>query len=252
VPKDIERYKRIYSLVDYIIVHTDESKKRMIQDFNIFESKISVIQHGIIGYEFEEKELYDEIEIIKQQYNLNDKLVFSLLGSQSRYKGSDILYQAWLSCQDLAMNDKIVCIMAGKVSSDLKDLNIQSSKNLIVINKYLSNLEFQALLKLTDVALMPYVEIDQSGLLLSIIKGNIPYCTSDIGELAEPIRRANIGWIFNSTEIPNVSATILDIAQHPYDIQHKKDNIISWQDLMSEYGWAKSTAMTRKLYTSII
>ena len=85
--KYVNIYRKIYSLVDKIIVHADVTKYEIVNQFYISSEKIAVIPHGLLP--------------LKVKYPRNggaDRITFSFLGSLSNYKGLDILIDAW--CND--------------------------------------------------------------------------------------------------------------------------------------------------------
>lgn len=246
----VKQYQKLYNLFDTLIAHTETTKDNLITQFNIFANKIHIIPHGLLSLNSEE----DKINTIKTEfinkYKLKGKIIFSHLGTQSKYKGSDLLIEAWLNDKRLSNRDDIALVIAGKFNN----LNPPStpSKNMIVIPRILNNDEFKVFLSLTDVMLMPYREIDQSGMLLTLISEEIPFCVSNAGELSRPLDFANIGWKFDNISDKAISDKILDIINNPISIRNKKNNKVGWNKLKSLYDWEKISQKTSLLYHSLI
>ncbi|MDO4801026.1 MAG: hypothetical protein Q4A15_02555 [Prevotellaceae bacterium] len=103
-------------------------------------------------------------------------------------------------------------------------------------------------MELTNVILMPYRRIDQSGLLLTVANKKIPFCVSDVGELTKPLEIADVGWSFPSLEADDVKTKILEIVSSPDIISIKKNNAEGWQKVQQYYDWSKSAILTERLY----
>ena len=109
------------------------------------------------------------------KYSLKDKLVFATMGSQSPYKGTDLICDAFLSSEVLKNNDDVFLIIAGAGDIATPEKFMQCS-NVWVANYSLSDSEFQAIMRLTDVMLLPYRKISQSGVLLTAIQSQNSFC----------------------------------------------------------------------------
>lgn len=80
---------------------------------------------------------YNEIEYKNQFRNsplheiIQNKIVFTSLGEQSYYKGSDLIIEAWFKSPQLNQSDKCVLILAGKFDKiDYK--KIENYKNVYI------------------------------------------------------------------------------------------------------------------------
>lgn len=80
---------------------------------------------------------YNEEKYKKQFKNsallekLENKIVFTSLGEQSYYKGSDLIIEAWLRSSTLNQSDKCVLVMAGKFKNiDYKE--VEKYKNVFI------------------------------------------------------------------------------------------------------------------------
>ena len=196
---------------------------------------------------------YNEIEYKNQFRNsplheiIQDKIVFTSLGEQSYYKGSDLIIEAWFKTPQLNQSDKCVLVMAGKFDKIDYKL-IGNYKNVYIKNQRISNEEYMFWLKHTDAYLLPYRTISQSGALLTALSEHIPVITTNVGGISEPISIAHIGWNIGDAKIENLQKTLLNILHSPEDILNIKKDDEGWKKIEKFYDWRKISKETELLY----
>ena len=217
---------KYYHKVDKIIVHDNNSKKELIKDFQVVEDNIAVIVHGILEFSVDEEEVKFIMDETSAKYSLKDKLVFASMGGQSPYKGTDLICDAFLSSDMLKNNDDVFLIIAGKGDIATPD-RFNKCNNVWIANYSLSDSEFQAIMRLTDVMLLPYRKISQSGILLTAIQNQIPFVVTSMGGLAEPIELAPVGWTINDVTIESVRECMVNLAKDKMRTKEVKTNQLS-------------------------
>ena len=168
-----------------------------------------------------------------------------MLGYQSYYKGTDIVCNAWNSSKTLTEGNFIL-LVAGRCAHDI--IPEGCAANVIVINRFISDLDFLGYLNMTDVLLLPYRAIDQSGLLLTAFESSIPVCVSNVGELGKPLEDAKVGWMFDSLECQDVRKMIETLADNPQEIDQVKAAEEDWNKVREMYGWTESAKLTKAIY----
>lgn len=245
-----EKCIKYYQKVDKIIVHDNNSKKELINDFGIEEKKIGVISHGILDFKVDEKEVEYIMDDISRKFQLKDKLVFSTMGSQSPYKGTDLIRDAFLSSDFLKNNRNIFLIIAGKGNIVNQTFTNQCS-NVWVADYALSDSEFQALMRLSDVILLPYRKISQSGVLLTTIQNQIPFAVTPMGGLTEPLEIASVGWVIPSPTIYSVRECMEKLAHNIEGTKSIKNNQQNWDMVKAKYEWKNISIQTEEFYEAV-
>lgn len=247
----LKQYQKYYHTVRRIIVHTADTKKKLISQCKISPEKISIIPHGILTFGINKKIVKNRIQELREQLGVKESdVVFSSLGIQSSYKGIDILINTWCKCPLLNTNQNIKLIIAG----ECKGINlseIMSIPNVRVINSRLSDVDFQCLLQLSNVVLLPYRRISQSGVLLNCIAENVPVAVSNLKGLTEPFEYGDIGWIFEANSEASLTACLTQIIDNPTLIQSKKNNFIEFETVRQHYSWKSIAQKTMELYSSL-
>lgn len=244
-----KQYGALYKLCDILLVHTEKSKNDLCSQFNISQSIVIVVPHGPLEYHFSDKQISETKHQIENAYNLKDKIVFGCLGTQSKYKGSDLVLDAWCSEESIRNNKSVVLLLAGKISSDITINNIPA--NVVCIDRRISDLEFASVLNLVDVIVLPYRRIEQSGVLLTAISHHIPYCATNVGELTFPFSIADVGWIIKEPKVSHIKETILRIINNSTEIIEKKNNVNGWKKVCDKYDWSKNAQITQDIYFNL-
>lgn len=239
-------YIRILKLVDRVIVHTSASK----QDLTAYidGDKVEIISHGLLELEKYFKTGLDSRQL-KEELNIGNEVVFSALGTMDYYKGTDILLEAWQSSEALSKSKKVKLIIAGKNKMGLKREAIRA-ENVIFIDRFIPDEEFIALIKLSELILLPYRRVSQSGLLLSAIAAEKKVLVSAAGELPQPFRHGNIGWILHQNDPAGLRALLESIHATLDELTGPVDRVV-WDRIKASYDWAGIGDRTGSLYQKI-
>lgn len=245
--KTMPFFKRYYKNLDGVIVHSSSTKNELLSKFYITNEKIHVINHGAITLPVDEGKVANYIKMFKKEYNLDAKVVFLLIGAQSKYKGYDLLKDTWLGTPALCNNEHLCLILAGKVF-DVDSEGYNNTNNVIKIEKFISDEEYVALTRLSSILLMPYLKISQSGVMMQAIHEHIPVLISNIGGLPDPLRIGTIGWNIGEPTIENLQSELLYLINHIDEITHVKNDLLSWQMVEEAYSWKGIGGKTSELY----
>lgn len=244
------QYARYYSRVTKIIVHTAASKAEMIRHFGISEEKVEVIPHGILDMNTPDLCPEKRMERISAGYGVSGKIVFAALGMHSFYKGSDLIVKLWSEDGHFRDNPDIQLFMWGKSTNvDLRPL--EGVKNVSVRNEYISNEDYLAVLRLSDVVLLPYRTISQSGVLMSVIQERVPFLVSEVGGLTEPLQFFDVGWSLGAPSYENFRQAMLHLLADRQSLKRKKESG-DWEKLKEKYSWETIGRKTTDLYDSLI
>lgn len=239
---------KYYNKVDNIIVHDNTTRTELINGFGVDSNKVTVIAHGILDFNVKEHEVKAIMTNITEKYQLMNKLVFATMGGQSQYKGTDLVRDAFLSSDLLKNNSKVFLIVAGKGNIVTQQF-ANMCTNVLVADYSLSDSHFQAIMRLTDVMLLPYRKISQSGVLLTAIHNQIPFAVTPVGGLTDPLEVAPVGWIIEAPTVECVREAMENLVQDSLLTKSIKHNQHNWDLVKSKYNWGNISALTEELYS---
>jgi len=247
-------FRKAYHAFDSIIVHSLTTKNELKRTFNIDDQKVVVARHGILPFNISDNQYRaTEQEYDKKYAALRGKTVFAALGYQNAYKGTDLLAQVWAGTPELCNNSGAMLLIIGKVNDAAMDLSmIENIPNVICDNRHIPDEEFLYLLRHTDVYLLPYREISQSGAMLTVLTEHVPLLLTDVGSLAEPLDIAPVGWKIPPSDAPALKHALLSLLDHPEDITAIKNNNSAWQKVCQYYNWSDISRLTQRLYRQLL
>lgn len=232
--------KKCYTLIDGIIVH-NESSYNDLKKKNIQIKNITIIPHG--NYK-------PFIDVPSPKRKETD---FSLLffGQIKKVKGIDILLKAMKMVKERGYNN--ICLtVAGKAwKSDLnyyigliKDLGIQEQVKTDF--RYIPDNEVAKFYMNTDLVILPYTEIYQSGVLLLTMSYGRPVLCSDLDAFKEIVVDRQTGFLFETKNEVDLADKIINIYEH----QETLIQVINRAGVLmdTKYDWVKIGKRTRTFY----
>mgnify|MGYP003299613264 CR=1 FL=1 len=236
-----KNYGQIYSFIDGVIVHGNNTKDNLLQMFPINKDKVVVIPHGFLPRV--KKEIPAKVN--------DDFITFSIIGSLSKYKGVDLLVEAWCSSEYLLESKNCKLIIAGAGKMDCLE-KIPSDKNIELINRFLSDEELDIVINQTDISILPYRVISQSGVLLTMLAERKPVIVSNVGDIVQPFEIAKCGWILDNIEVDIIKNLLESIIKDKSEYTKIKKDTKMWEDIGKFYSWDDIGKKTKTFYTKVI
>lgn len=235
-------FGKLYKQFHQIIVHDNISKSTIKEKFRIDYGKIHVIPHGVLDY----SKFLEECEPLQMDVfsNIPDNAtVYALIGNINKYKGVDLLFEAW---EKVFKNDGTkYLIIAGKDKHRLT-LPFRKFNNVSLITRFLKDEEFITILKKSHCILLPYIKISQSGVLLTLINEHKPVIVSPLNGLIEPFSIGQIGCVMERVDAESLSDCITRMDREV--LSGIENNIEMWNRVKKYYSWESIAIKTLKVY----
>lgn len=168
--------RRLYERVDAIVVHSEHGRARLVDALGIPARKVSVIPHGAFTHLLDvpaARPLPADLAAVSRPV----VLFFGLLRP---YKGLDVLLDAWRAA-DLDAELWIV----GMPRMDVAPLRAAAPANVRWVPRFVADSEVAAYFRRADLVVLPYREIDQSGVLFTALAFGSPLLLSAVGGFPE-------------------------------------------------------------------
>jgi glycosyltransferase involved in cell wall biosynthesis len=172
--------RRLYDRFDALVVHSDHGRARLTQELGVDAARVHVIPHGVFAHLAEESAAGASAP---PPFH-TDKPVVLFFGLLRPYKGLDVLLDAWKGIEDAEL--WIVGMPRMDISSLLADLRSVAAKPSVrFVPRFVSDAELPRYFRRADLVVLPYREIEQSGVLFTALAFGKPVLVSDVGGFAE-------------------------------------------------------------------
>lgn len=158
--------RALYEQADAVVVHSEHGRARLAA----MDVEARVVPHGAFTH------LNELQAVIPPELGDSGGPVVALAGLLRPYKGLDLLYEAWGDGIDDAQ-----LWVAGMARMKLPP----APHGAQVVDRFLSDAELAGVLRRADVVVLPYREIDQSGVLFAALGLGRPLLLSDVGGFPE-------------------------------------------------------------------
>ena len=200
--------KVIFAVSDLIIVHTRESKQLMKTVYGVEESMLRVVPHG--SYE---KPTFLNKDNSKQKLNLQDRVVVTILGFVTPKKGHDLVIPLLPQ-----LEPKVQLVIAGGPQNAQDEQYIDKLKKLaeqnhctdrVTFTGYLA--DFTDVINSTDIALLPYRNVTDSGVLHLLTAYGVPTIASDLEAFREVYDEYGCLVLFKNGDSQDLLAKMQDL-----------------------------------------
>jgi glycosyltransferase involved in cell wall biosynthesis len=171
-PGQLDAQRRLYERMDAIVVHSRHGERRLVEDLGADPEKVEVIPHGA----FRHLAALEPAPLPLPDPGVPVVLLFGLLRP---YKGLDVLLDAWRGI------DGAELWVVGNARMDTSALKAGAPPGVRFLERFVSDAEAAALFRRADVAVLPYREIDQSGVLFTALAFGTPLVLSAVGGFPE-------------------------------------------------------------------
>ncbi|MGA2320305.1 MAG: glycosyltransferase family 4 protein [Solirubrobacteraceae bacterium] len=166
-----EAQRRLYEHFDAIIVHSEHGRDRMSHELGIDPARVHVIHHGVFTH------LASATAGAPVFHS--EKPAVLCFGLMRPYKGIELLLEAWRGIDDAEL------WIAGMPRMDISQLRADAPPNVRFVARFIDESELPGYFRGAAVVVLPYREIDQSGVLFTALAFARPLLLSDVGGFPE-------------------------------------------------------------------
>jgi glycosyltransferase involved in cell wall biosynthesis len=168
--------RRLYDRFDAIVVHSEHGRRRLTGELGIDPERVHVIAHGVL----EHLAAGGPEERASERPPFATELpVVLCFGLMRPYKGIDLLLEAWRGIEDAEL------WIAGMPRMDISALQAAAPPGVRFVPRFIGDDELPAYFRRADLVVLPYREIDQSGVLFTALAFGKPLLLSDVGGFPE-------------------------------------------------------------------
>jgi len=167
--------RRLYDRVDAVVVHSQHGAARLCEELGVDPARVHAIPHGAFTHFAEVADpapLPPELAAVERPV----VLCFGLIRP---YKGIDVLLEAWRGIADAEL------WIVGLPKMDLAPLRAAAPPGVRFVPRFVADAEIPAFFRRAGLVVLPYREIDQSGVLFTALAFGKPLLLSAVGGFPE-------------------------------------------------------------------
>ena len=243
--------KLVYKLTDRIITHNEFSKSEIINVNANLSSCISIIPHGnytpFINVQYDKEKSKEQLSIP------NNRRILLFFGMIKKVKGLEFLLSALKGV--VKQNPDVLLVIAGKpwendFSSYQKIIDENNLSEYILLHaKFIPQEDVEHYYCASDLVVLPYKKIYQSGVLMMTLSYERPALVSDLPPLKEIISDNENGFLFkteNVSDLTNKLNSILGNEELMEQVRTKGKELIN-----TKYDWGEIGRQTKHAYQSL-
>jgi D-inositol-3-phosphate glycosyltransferase len=224
-------WKHFYRRFDALVVHEENAAENLRSLIGGDSRRIGIIPHGPLSFDGERDSLFESAPLSGSQHAGDNLPVISFLGYLRNYKGLDLV----LEClKDPGIREKGRFLIAGDGRcTELAEL--AGLPEVTVINRHLENHEFVACIRRSDLVLLPYRRISQSGILLTCVTEGVPVLASNVGGLPDLVELHRAGWTFPGPTFPELHKALSKLLDDPDALRTRRKPAWTREKVESEW-----------------
>ena len=224
--------RSVFSKFGALIVHSEFSKQKVVESSWASADRVHVVHHGPLEY-------YRELKMPAAPIAGGEQVVL-FFGTTERYKGIDVLLRAFAALPREVLS-RTRLLIAGQpragveAAQDLsKQLGVESRVTWDL--RFIGEEEVAGLFRSATVVVLPYREIDQSGVLMTAIAFEKAIIATRVGGIPETIQDGD-PWIPRPPEDPGQLAKALqEVLTNPQarlvmegEVRKLRTGALSWK-----------------------
>lgn len=246
-----------YRLCHHIFVHTQKMKQELMEQFGMPDAKVTIIPYGINNAvpntQLTRAEAKERLGI-KQ-----DEKALLFFGAIKPYKGLEYLVAAF---QALATRDASYrLIIAGERKKESGGYLCEIQKTIAhqpSASRVIQQIEFipdqvtELYFKAADVAVLPYTEIFQSGILFLAYSFGVPVISTKVGSFADEIIAGETGFLCDVRDSLSLAAAIANYFESEL-YRRLPERVEQIQNrAFAAHSWTTVGEITRKAYADLL
>jgi glycosyltransferase involved in cell wall biosynthesis len=230
-----EAQRRLYDRFDAIVVHSAHGRARLIDEVGVDPGRVHVIPHGAL------LPLSPPSGVLP--FAETDRPVVLFFGLLRPYKGLDLLLEAFRGIEGAEL------WIAGMPRFDISALRAGAPANVHFQTRFIGEEELSSLFARADLIVLPYREIDQSGVAFTALGAGLPMLLSDAGGFPE-LARTGAARTVPAGDAAALGGALRELLADPAALQQMRARARAAAS--GEYSWGNVAARTLELYDSLL
>jgi glycosyltransferase involved in cell wall biosynthesis len=173
---------KLLAEMDAVVVHSEHGSTRLQADFGVTADRLRVIPHGAFDYLTRQD---DEVPLPAELREVESPVILAF-GLIRPYKGTDVLLRAFSRIERAEL---WIVGMPRMPMDELRELADRAQGRVRFVDHFIPDAEIPAFMRRADVVVLPYRNIEQSGVLYTALAFGRPLVLSAVGGFSEIAER---------------------------------------------------------------
>jgi glycosyltransferase involved in cell wall biosynthesis len=234
--------ERLLAEMDAVVVHSEHGAVRLEADFGVPRSKQRVIPHGAFDYltrQDHEVPLPDELAGVEGP-------VILAFGLVRPYKGTDVLLEAF---REIEGAELWIVGMPRMPMDDLRELASKAPGTVRFVDRFVTDPEIPAFMRRGDLVVLPYRNIEQSGVLYTALAFGRPLVLSAVGGFPE-IAESGAARLVPPEDPGALAEALMELLSD--DSTRAALGAAAAREAATTYSWDRIGEQTAKLYRDLL
>jgi glycosyltransferase involved in cell wall biosynthesis len=240
-----------YQSAQRLIVHHVVNREELIAAYHLPRERIHVVPHGSFTH-FSTGNL--DRQLSRKLLGIpEDGHVLLFFGEIRAEKGLIYLIRAIKTV--LAQIPDVRLVVAGRPRhmdmsdclSEIRDLGLADA--VILRLEHIRDELVQAYFSMTDIVVLPYIAITQSGVLLEALTVGRPVVVTDVGALGPTVQESQAGHVVPPGQVQPLADAIVDILRNPDLARQMSEH--GRQAALETYSWSRCARETLAIYQAL-
>ncbi len=184
-PGQREAQRRLYDRFDAVVVHSGPGRRRLTGELGVDPARVHLIPHGVLRpweRAGRDADAAGEAEL-PAELRGGERPVALFFGLLRPYKGIDVLLEAWR--REPPGSSEAELWIVGMPRMDLGPLKALAPAGVRFLPRFVTDREMLAVMRRASLVVLPYREIDQSGVAFTALGAGVPLLLSAVGGFPE-------------------------------------------------------------------
>ena len=234
-PGQVRAQARLWHRADAVVVHSEHGRRRLVDAVGVSPDKVEVIPHG----PFDHLAAIPDPMPLPPELGGTDGPVVLAFGLMRPYKGLDDLVDAWQGVKGATL------WIVGRPRMDISGLMRRAPGSVRFLTRFVDDREIPSIFQAADLCVLPYTEIDQSGVLATALAFRKPLLLSDAGGFPE-VESAGAARCFPAGDTAALREQLNEMLSSPVGLADLAEGAASLAS--GSWSWANSATAHLALY----
>ena len=231
---------RLLAEMDAVVVHSEHGARRLEDDFGVPAERLRVIPHGAFTYLTEQ----DDLPLPPELQEVEGPVILAF-GLIRPYKGTDVLLEAMRMVEGAEL---WIAGMPRMPMDGFRELARRVPGTVRFVERFIPDDEVPAFMRRADLVVLPYRNIEQSGVLYTALAFGRPLVLSSVGGFPEIAERGAARLV--PPEDPEALAGVLaELLADP--AAREGLGAAAAREAATTYSWDRIAAQTMDLYRDL-